>query len=448
MPSPLVTDQTVRVAKLTATCPPQSWTAPTATGPVGTKLSLPGSQAMTARALVISALAAGPSTLRRPRRARDIELMAAGLRAMGAHISTVDDERWLIRPHALHGPARIDVGPTGPPMRFLPPVACLAEGTVTFEGACAGSSRAIAPLVAALRSIGVAIDSAPTGALPLTVRGTGRVTGGDVVIDASASSQFVSALLLSAARFDNGLVLRHTGAPVPSAPHLRMTVQMLRAAGAGIDDAVADVWTVQPGRLAGRGWDIEPDLASALPFFAAALVTGGSVTLTGWPHTSLQPVNRLRELLTGMGGEMARCADGLTVRGTGSVRGIDADLGDVSELTPVFAALAALADSPSRLRGVARIRRHATDRLTALARQLTALGAEVTESHDSLRIRPRPLRGGVFETYADPRMTQAAAVLGLAVPGIELRGVAGPAKPIPEFPALWSAMVTGRSVHR
>lgn len=438
----------VRVAKLTAPCPPQPWTAPTATGPVGTKLRLPGSKSMTARALVISALAAGPSTLRRPRRTRDTELMAAGLRAMGAHVSTVDDERWLIRPHPPQGPAHIDVGPAGPALRFLPPVAGLAEGRVTFDGPRPARARTLGPLVAALRSIGVAIDSSPGGGLPLTVRGTGRVVGGEVVIDASASSQFVSALLLSAPRFDNGLALRHAGAPVPSAPHLRMTVQMLRAAGAGIDDATTDVWTVQPGRLSGRGWDIEPDLAGALPFFAAALVTGGSVTLTDWPHTSLQPVGRLRELLTGMGGEVARGPDGLTVRGTGSVRGIDADLADVSELTPVFAALAALADSPSRLRGVARIRHHETDRLAALARQLTALGAEVAESHDSIRIRPRPLRGGVFETYADHRLTQAAAVLGLAVPGIELRGVAGPARPVPDFPALWSAMVAGRSVHR
>lgn len=436
------------MANLTATCPPQSWTAPTATGPIGTKLSLPGSRSLTARALVISALAAGPSTLRRPRRDQDTLSLATGLRAMGTHVSTVDDERWLIRPYALHGPARIDVGGYGPAMCFLPPVAGLAEGTVTFDGARGVPARAVSPLVAALRSIGVAIEAAPGGVWPLTVRGTGRVTGKEVVVDASASSRFVSALLLSAARFDHGLVVRHTGAPMPSAAHVRMTVHMLRAAGAGIDDTTANVWTVQPGRLAGRCWDIEPDLAGALPFFAAALVTGGSVTLTGWPHASLQPVDRLRELLTEMGGTMARCTDGLMVRGTGSVHGIDADLGDVSELTPVFAALAALADSPSRLRGVAHIRDHATDRLTALARQLTALGAEVTESHDSLRIRPRPLHGGVFETYADPQLTQAAAVLGLAVPGIELRGVAGPAKPIPEFPALWSAMVTGRSVHR
>lgn len=435
------------MAKLTATCPSRSWTAPTAAEPVGTKLRLPGSRSLTARALVISALAAGPSTLRRPVRARDTEALAAGLRAMGPLVSTVDDERWLVRPHPPHGPAHIQVGSVGPAMRFLPPVAALAEGAVAFDGS-RPLRRALGPLVAALRSIGVAVDPAQAGGQPLTVRGTGRVAGGEVVIDASPSSQFVSALLLAGARFDGGLRLRHAGPPVPSASHLQMTVQMLRAAGAGVDDTTPNVWTVQPGRLSGRGWDIEPDLAGALPFFAAALVTGGSVTLTGWPHTSLQPLARLRELLTGMGGEMVRGADGLTVRGTGSVHGIDADLGDVRELTPVLAALAALADSPSRLRGVARIRSHETDRLAALARGLAALGADVTESHDALRIRPRPLRGGVFETHADHRMTHAAAVLGLVVPGIELPDMAGPTRPVGEFSALWSAMVTGRSVHR
>lgn len=436
------------MAKLTGTCPPQPWTAPTATGPVAATLRLPGSKSMTARALVISALAGGPSTLRRPLRARDTELMAAGLRAMGAHVSTGDDERWLVRPHTPRGPAHVDVGLAGTVLRFLPPVAGLAEGRVTFDGDPQVRSRPLGPLVAALRSIGVAIDTPPAGGLPLTVRGTGRIAGGEIVIDASASSQFVSALLLSAPRFERGLVLRHSGPPVPSAPHLRMTVQMLRATGTGVDDATPDVWAVQPGRLSGRGWEIEPDLSGAWPFFAAALVTGGAVTLAGWPHTSLQPVDRLRELLAELGGEMVRGADGLTVRGTGSIRGLDADLSDVSELTPVFAALAALAGTPSTLRGVAHIRGHETDRLAALARELTALGADVTESHDALRIRPRPLRGGVFQTYADHRMAHAAAVLGLAVPGIELPDVACTAKTLPEFPALWSTMVTGRGVRR
>lgn len=431
------------VSNLTVTRLPGPWTAPTATEPVEATLRLPGSKSLTARALVLSAVADGPSTLRRPLRARDTELMAGGLRAMGAHVSVVDDERWLLRPRQLRGPAHVDVGLSGTVMRFVPPVAGLAEGPVTVDGDPQARVRPLGPLVGALRAIGVRVDAAPGGGLPLTVWGTGRVTGGEVTIDASASSQFVSGLLLGAARFDRGIVVRHDGPPVPSAPHLRMTVQMLRAAGAAVDDSVPNVWTVEPGRLSGHAWDIEPDLSGAVPFFAAALVTGGSVTLRGWPRSSLQPVDTLRTLLQRMGGQLTLGTDGLTVRGTGVIHGLDADLSEVSEFTPVLAALAALGDAPSRLRGVAHIRGHETDRLAALARELAALGADVTESADGLEIRPRPLRGGTFGTYADHRMAHAAAVLGLAVPGIRLDDVSCTSKTMPEFPALWSTMVAG-----
>ncbi|GIJ26019.1 3-phosphoshikimate 1-carboxyvinyltransferase 1 [Micromonospora qiuiae] len=433
------------VGNLTATRPPQPWTAPTANDPVSASLRLPGSKSMTNRALVLSALATGPSTLAKPLRARDTELMAAGLRAMGAHVSIADDERWLVRPHPLVGPAHVDVGLAGTIMRFVPPVAGLANGQVTFDGDPHARTRPLGPLIEALRSLGVRIDTTGPGSLPLVVQGTGRVTGGEVVIDASASSQLVSGLLLAAPRFDRGLVVRHVGPPVPSAPHLRMTVRMLRAAGAAVDDSTPDVWVVEPGPLTGRGWEIEPDLSGAVPFFAAALVTGGEVTLQGWPRGSAQPVELLRPLLQQMGAEVTLTTEGLTVRGSGRVHGLHADLSDVSELTPVLTALAMLADSPSTLTGVGHIRGHETDRLAALTREFTALGADVTESPDGLQIRPRPLRGGMFRTYDDHRMAHAAAVAGLAVPGIELDDVACTSKTMPEFPTLWSAMVTGKS---
>jgi 3-phosphoshikimate 1-carboxyvinyltransferase len=418
------------------------WPAPTASGPVGTTLCLPGSKSITARALVLGALASGPSTLRLPLRARDTELMAAGLRAMGTHVSTVDDNRWLVRPRPLSGPAHVDVGLAGTVMRFVPPVAGLADGPVTFDGDPRARTRPLRPLIQALRSLGVRID-ATGGALPLTVHGSGGVAGGEVTINASASSQLVSGLLLAAPRFDRGLVVRHVGPPVPSGPHLRMTVQMLRAAGAAVDESTPDVWAVEPGRLSGRGWDIEPDLSGAVPFFAAALVTGGAVTLLGWPRSSAQPVDRLRGLLEQMGGQVTLGTDGLTVRGTGVVRGLDADLSDVSELTPVLTAVAALADSPSILHGVGHIRGHETDRVAALARELSRLGADVTEHRDGVEVRPRPLRGGVVQTYDDHRMAHAGAVLGLAVPGIVLSDVACTAKTMPDFAALWSTMVDG-----
>ncbi|SNY07257.1 3-phosphoshikimate 1-carboxyvinyltransferase [Paractinoplanes atraurantiacus] len=396
---------------------------------------------MTARALVLAALAGEPSVVERPLRARDTELMAAGLRALGVGVDTSADERWLVEPGPLRGPARVDVGLAGTIMRFLPPAAALAEGTVEFDGDPHARNRPLRPIVEALRALGVSIEASESGGLPLTVRGAGLVEGGEAVIDASGSSQFVSGLLLSAPRFTKGLRLRHEGPPVPSAPHLRMTTHMLRAAGAVVDESVPDVWAVEPGALRGRTWVIEPDLSGAAPFFAAAMVTGGEITLAGWPEESWQPVGRVTELLTALGAEVTQTAEGLTVRGTGSLRGITADLSEVSELTPVVAALAALADGPSELRGVAHIRGHETDRIAALAAELGRAGAEVTEFPDGLRIVPGALRAASFETYADHRMAHAAAVMGLAVPGIALTDVACTSKTLPEFPELWAGLV-------
>jgi 3-phosphoshikimate 1-carboxyvinyltransferase len=417
------------------------WIAPTAAGPVSSTLRLPGSKSMTARALVLSALADGPSEIVRPLRARDTTLMAAGLRALGVAIDMESDERWTVEPGPLRGPATIDVGLAGTIMRFAPPVAALADGTVTFDGDPHARNRPLRPIIEALRALGADIDASPTGGLPLTVRGTGLLEGGETVIDASGSSQFVSGLLLSAPRFTKGLTLRHEGPPVPSAPHLRMTTHMLRAAGAVVDESLPDVWSVEPGALHGRSWEIEPDLSGAAPFFAAAMVTGGSVTLAGWPEDSWQPVGRLTELLTALGALVTQGPEGLTVHGTGVVHGIRADLSEVSELTPVLAALAVLADSPSELRGVAHIRGHETDRLAALATELTKVGAVVVEHPDGLEITPAELTGATFETYADHRMAHAAAVVGLAVEGVKLSDVACTSKTLPEFPELWAGLV-------
>ncbi|TDO40386.1 3-phosphoshikimate 1-carboxyvinyltransferase [Paractinoplanes brasiliensis] len=423
------------------TAEPRPWLAPSASGPVSASVRLPGSKSMTARALVLAALADGPSVVERPLRARDTVLMAAGLRALGVGLDSGDDERWLVEPGPLRGPARVDVGLAGTIMRFLPPVAALAEGIVEFDGDPHARKRPLQPILDVLRSLGVSIDASDTGGLPLTVRGAGLVEGGEAVIDASGSSQFVSGLLLSAPRFTKGLVLRHEGPPVPSAPHLRMTTHMLRAAGVAVDESVPDVWAVEPGPIHGRTWVIEPDLSGAAPFFAAAMVTGGSVTLSGWPAESWQPVARLTELLTAIGAEVTRTADGLTVRGTGRLHGITADLSEVSELTPVLSALAALADGPSELRGVEHIRGHETDRIAALATELTKAGAQVTEFRDGLRIEPGAPRGTSWETYADHRMAHAAAVMGLAVPGITLTDVGCTSKTLPEFPELWAGLV-------
>jgi 3-phosphoshikimate 1-carboxyvinyltransferase len=423
----------------------QTWPAPTAIDPVTAVVPLPGSKSMTARALVLAAVSFGASTLVRPLRARDTELMSAGLRAMGVSISTVDEEHLVVRPKPLTGPAHVDVELAGTVMRFLPPLAGLANGRVTFDGDPRARRRPLAPLIGAMRASGVQVDGSESDGLPLTVHGKGRVRGGEVSLDASPSSQLISGLLLAAPDFDQGLTVHHIGTPIPRGPQLRMTVQMLRAAGAAVDDSVPDVWRVEPARLRGRGWQIEPDLSTAAPFLAAAVVTGGTVTVPRWPRSALQHDERLRDVLTRMGGAVTLTERGLTVRGTGIVRGIDVDLHDQGELSPVVAALAALADSPSTLRGVEHIRGHETDRIAALARELTALGTGITEHADGLTIEPRPMKGTVFETYDDYRMAHAAAVVGLAVPGIILSNVACTAKTLPDFPALWSTMVGTKS---
>jgi 3-phosphoshikimate 1-carboxyvinyltransferase len=420
------------------------WSAPTATGAVQGTVRLPGSKSMTARALVLSALADGPSQIHHPLKARDTTLMAGGLSALGVTISPDGgDAWWSVTPAELTGPAHIDVGLAGTVMRFLPPVAALANAAVTFDGDEHARKRPMAPLLAALRDLGVRIDAGPAGGLPLVVHGAGSVRGGAVTIDASTSSQLISGLLLAAPAFARGIVVRHEGPPVPSAPHLRMTVTMLRDAGAEVDDSVPDLWRVAPGTLAGRAWRIEPDLSGAAPFLAAAMVTGGQVTVPDWPEQTTQPGEALRELLTAMGGSVSHGPEGLTVRGAGDIRGIEANLSDVSELTPVLAALAALGDRPSRLRGVAHIRGHETDRVSALATELGRLGAEIVEWEDGLEIRPRPLHGALLRTYADHRMAHAAAVLGLAVPGIVLDDVACTSKTMPEFPTLWRELAEG-----
>jgi 3-phosphoshikimate 1-carboxyvinyltransferase len=295
-------------------------------------------------------------------------------------------------------------------------------------------------ILGALRTLGVQIDDGGTGRMPYTVSGTGSVRGGKVTLDASGSSQFVSALLLAGARYDEGVDIRHDGKPVPSQPHLDMSVGMLRERGVQVDDAEPNRWVVAPGPIRALDTAIEPDLSNAAPFLAAAVITGGSVTVTGWPSRTTQPGDQLRDIFTRFGAEVSWTEDGLTVRGTGRVAGVDLDLSEVGELSPVIAAVAAFADGPSYLRGIAHLRNHETDRLAALETEFNALGGDVTQLEDGLEIRPKALHGGLFHTYDDHRMAHAAAVLGLLVDGLEIENIATTAKTLPEFPDMWSGL--------
>ncbi|NUR58952.1 MAG: 3-phosphoshikimate 1-carboxyvinyltransferase [Catenulispora sp.] len=426
------------------------WSAPSAGRPVTADVRVPGSKSATNRALLLAALADGPSTITGGLRARDSMLMIDALRELGVTVEAGDrydapDWRVTPAPRLLGGtagdPARVDVGLAGTVMRFLPPVAALADGPVYFDGDPYARSRPMGTLLQALRDLGVRIDDGGRNAFPFLVEGAGAVPGGLVELDATASSQFISALLLAGSRYEHGVEIRHIGGPVPSQPHIDMTVEMVRAAGGTVDDTEPGRWRVTPSVLRGRAWAIEPDLSNAAPFLAAALVTGGTVTVADWPAATTQPGDALRGLLREMGARVEHTKAGLTVSGGAGVHGLDADLRDVGELTPTLAAIAALADSPSRFTGIGHLRGHETDRLAALARELNGLGGDVTEEPDGLLIRPRALHGGVFATYDDHRMATAGAILGLVVPGIEVEDIAATGKTLPDFPAMWAAML-------
>ncbi len=417
--------------------------------PVDISVVIPGSKSVTNRALILAAQAKTPSTLRRPLISRDSELMVAGLKALGIGIeetTTVvdgDEElQWIVSPAPMRGGVRVDVGNAGTVMRFLPPLAALATGEVVFDGDPRSYERPLGPVIRALEELGVSIDHEDRYSLPLKLNGTGKIDGGEITIDASESSQFLSALLLVAPSFTHGINVQHKGGSLPSMPHIEMTVDMLRQFGATVEvDSVAQTWSVKPGELHGLDLVIEPDLSNAAPFLSIAIVCGGRVAIADWPMKTTQPGDQLRTILADMGAQFSFGDNGLTIIGTGKIHGIDVDLHDVGELTPSIAALAALADSPSHLRGIGHLRKHETDRLAALTREINALGGNVTEEETALHITPAPIHAGVFHTYDDHRLATAGAVLGLVVEGIEVENIATTRKTLPDFPGLWSSLL-------
>ena len=424
------------------------WLSPLAAGRVTATVALPGSKSLTNRYLVLAALANGTSRLRRPLRSRDTLLMAAGLRSLGASVTDLPGsdpvcDDWLIEPASLSGATSVDCGLAGTVMRFLPPVAALADGPVAFDGDARARNRPMAPVIGALRTLGAKIDDDGRGTLPFTVEGSRRMPGGPVTLDASASSQFISALLLAGPRYEQGVTVHHDGPPVPSEPHIEMTVELLRDCGVIVDDSEANTWRVAPSQIYPLDVEVEPDLSNAAAFLAAAVVTGGTVRVPGWPQHTTQAGDAIRNIFDAMGADVLLERPGLTVTGDRQIRGLDVDLHDAGELTPVIIAVAALAESPSRIRGIAHLRGHETDRLAALVTEINALGGSIEETEDGLRITPKPLQGGLFRTYDDHRMAMAAAVLGLRVPGVVIENVETTDKTLPEFAARWTRMVDG-----
>jgi len=430
----------------------QPWIAPVASGPLNAVVSLPGSKSLTNRELALSALASEPTLLTAPLASRDSALMIQALRLLGTKIDEMPNGDLKVTPAAFDRSATIDCGLAGTVMRFVPPMAVLANGDIHFDGDLAARRRPMHTTIDSLRALGVEVDDAGAAALPFTVRGTGSVAGGEVTIDASASSQFVSGLLLAAARFENGITLRHDGEHLPSMPHIEMTLDCLEKRGVRVSTANLDgvnglpEWRVEPGSINGGTVAIEPDLSNAGPFLAAAMVAGGSVTITGWPDSTTQVGDEFDGILQQMGAVITRENGGLTITGTGAIHGIDIDLSIGGELTPVIAALAAIADSPTVIRGVAHLRGHETDRLAALATEINRIGGIARETPDGLEIDPSDnLHGALWETYEDHRMATAGAIIGLRVPGIQVEDIKTTSKTMPDFDKLWLKMLEGNA---
>jgi 3-phosphoshikimate 1-carboxyvinyltransferase len=415
----------------------RAWAAPLAKSAILAQVSIPGSKSLTNRELVLSALASGPSEIMNPLESRDSSLMIQALKQLGAEIESTPNSL-RITPKPISGPAQIDCGLAGTVMRFVPPVASLAKGEISFDGDVAARARPMKTTVESLRALGVEVSGS---GLPFTINGTGEVLGGEVSIDASESSQFVSGLLLVAARFKNGLTLNHIGKALPSMPHIDMTIDTLAKRAVKVSKLSETSWRIEPGEISGRTVEIEPDLSNAGPFMAAALVAGGTVTVENWPASTTQVGNDFVSLLTLMGGEVSRTGTGMSVTGTGEINGIDIDLSSAGELTPVIAALAALANSKSVISGVAHLRGHETNRLKALVDEINSIGGKATETQDGLIVEPADLRGGRWKTYGDHRMATAGAIIGLRVPGIEIEDITVTSKTMPGFESLWGQML-------
>ena len=430
-----------------------NWSAPfrgglTSVGePVNAKITIPGSKSATNRALILAAIAKTRSRLRKPLSSRDADLMVKGLQSLGCKIDEIKTEQgfdYQITPHKLSGPTQIDVGNAGTVMRFLPPIASLATGLVHFDGDARSHERPLEPVIKALEQLGASIEHGNKYRLPLTINGSGEIKGGEVEVDASASSQFISALMLLGPATKNGLTIKNIGKTLPSMPHIEMTIQMLRQFGATVE-VNENSWKVISGDLLGQDLTIEPDLSNAAPFMAAAMICGGSVEILDWPKSTSQPGDQLRNIYAKMGAKIERSNEGLKISGSGTISGIDIDLHDVGELTPSIAAVAALASSPSTLRGIAHLRLHETDRLAALASEINNLGGDVTEGPGELLIKPSKLVASqIFKSYEDHRMATAGAIMGLAVKDLIVENIETTKKTLPDFPGMWQEMLNGK----
>lgn len=466
---------------------PGDWSAPLA--PASSEAAgknalvhIPGSKSLTNRYLLLAALADSLSYLRAPLHSRDSALMIEALRQLGAGIELVPtdspfgpDVKVTPLNFAQPGSAQavsIECGLAGTVMRFVPALAALLPGEFAFDGDPHARQRPMGPVLEGLRQLGVQVECEQgENALPFVLHSPGLASAEGVSeapvvrIDASTSSQFVSALLLMAPRLPHGMVLVHEGSSVPSIPHIQMTVEALRQMGIRVQEHYPNQaneaeggeyrWTVHPGSFPGFEMTIEPDLSNAGPFLAAAVVTGESVTIPHWPAPAAdssagttQVGDMWRELLPALGAQVRYAEGRLTVTGPAQLPEGDFsfDLSAGGELAPTMAAACAFVKGRVELTGIAHLRGHETDRLAALAAEINRLGGTAHDTADSLVIEaPIPATAEaapvLARTYDDHRMATFAAIIGLRRPNVVVQNVATVAKTMPEFTAMWEDML-------
>lgn len=415
------------------------FSAPTANGPIAGTLTIPGSKSLTNREILLSAIATGESILKKPLISRDSELMLDAIKALGAEVIRTENSL-KITPATFDKTATIHCGLAGTVMRFVPLVATLNKGQITFEADKEAAARPLSGVFDALDQLAVEYEKG-SASFPFTVSAVGEVDAKEVTLDASKSSQFVSALMLAAGRFEKGLVINHKGESLPSIPHIEMTIKCLEDRGVKIHKQSKTSWKVEPAEIQSREITIEPDLSNAGAFLAGVMVTGGELEITDWPKQTTQVGNQYIKLLTQMGASFEFTDDGLKISSNGEIHGINADLSEAGELTPTIAALAVLADSPSELSGIAHLRGHETDRLKALSTEINRIGGNAKETADGLVITPNKLTGGQWLTYHDHRMATTGAIIGLKTP-IQIENIETTAKTMPDFKQMWMGMVS------
>ena len=441
----------------------ETWAAPQAGGPLDATVTIPGSKSLSNRYLILAALGSRPVRLTGLLRSRDTDLMIRALEALGVdcRVGQDDPTNVTVIPPAggrFRGGARVDCGLAGTVMRFVPGLAMLADGPTHFDGDQQAYRRPMRPLLDGLTQLGAKINYlGQEGFLPFVLTPPSHLVGGEVTIDSSASSQFISGLLLLAARADGPTTIVHSGQHLPSLPHIAMTVEDLRQAGVQVQANLDRCrWSVEGKGSAGTQLPdrvrVEPDLSNAAPFLGAALIGGGQVSVPNWPDRTTQPGGLLPGYLKTMGAKVDMVPDGqggATCRVTSgeAIHGLgDFDLSPAGEIVPSIAAILVFADGPSRLHGIDHLRGHETNRLKALATEIARIGGRARELDDGLAIEPVPtqrMHGAVMETYADHRMATFAAMIGLRIPGIRVRNIGTTAKTMPDFPGMWKRMLAG-----